>query len=63
MLIRYALSKGVTVAIVGCGGAAEVATLADAGRRFKPLSRADANQLEMLFQPLARKYAFYRGVI
>lgn len=63
MLIRYALSKGVTVAIVGCGGAAEVATLADAGRRFKPLSRAHANQLEILFEPLARKYAFYRGVI
>jgi len=63
MLIRYALTRGVTVAIVGCGGAAEVATLAAAARPFKPLNRAHARQLEILFEPFARKYAFYRGVI
>ncbi|MFH1981847.1 MAG: aldo/keto reductase [Pseudomonadota bacterium] len=63
LLIRYALSRGVTVAIVGCGGAAEVAALAQTARPFKPLSRAHADQLEILFEPFARKYAFYRGVI
>jgi len=63
MLIRYALSKGITVAIVGCSAASEVATLAAAGRRFKPLSPAHAGQLEILFEPFATKYAFYRGVI
>ncbi len=63
MLIRYAMSKGITVAIVGCSAASEVATLAATGRRFKPLSRAHAGQLEILFEPLATKYAFYRGVI
>ena len=63
MLIRYALAQEVTVAIVGCGGAAEAKALADAGRPVRPLNSAHAKQLEILFEPFAQKYAFYRGVI
>jgi len=63
LLIRYALSQDITVAIVGCSSAAEVATLADAARDFRPLS-ADKNlQLEKVFEPYARRLAYYRGTL
>ena len=38
MLIRFAVSCGITVAIVGCSSEAEVLTLAQIGREFIPLS-------------------------
>lgn len=63
MLIRYALTKGATLVIVGCTAPAEVAILAKAARPFKPLGPAHVRQMERLFAPLAAKYAFYRGVL
>jgi len=63
LLIRYALSRGVTVAIVGCSDPEEVKTLADTGREFEPLSDSDISLLAKAFEPHARRLAFYRGVI
>lgn len=63
LLIRYALSHDITVAIVGCSSPAEVQTLADTGRNAEPLSDSEKNRLESHFKPHARRLAFYRGVI
>jgi aryl-alcohol dehydrogenase-like predicted oxidoreductase len=61
MLIRYALSFDVTVAIVGCATPTEVQTLAAAGG-MPPLSERERGELVKIFQPYAAKMAFYRGV-
>lgn len=63
LLIRYALDRGVTVAIVGCSTPAEVAALADIGRSGEPLSTDEHRRLLDMFTPQARKLAFYRGVV
>jgi aryl-alcohol dehydrogenase-like predicted oxidoreductase len=61
LLIRYALSQGVTVAIVGCSRPEEVKALADAGRDFIPFSSEELREIEARFEPYARGLAFYRG--
>jgi len=63
LLIRYALSRDITVAIVGCSSAEEVNTLADTGREFKTLSVSEMSRLVEVFEPYARRLAYYRGVI
>jgi aryl-alcohol dehydrogenase-like predicted oxidoreductase len=63
VLIRYALSHDITVAIVGCSSPAEVQILANTGRDSEPLSAEEKDRLESLFKPHARRLAFYRGVI
>ena len=63
LLIRYALSQDITVAIVGCSSAQEVDTLADAARDFKPLTVDENAQLLQVFEPYARRLAYYRGVL
>lgn len=63
LLIRYALSHGVTVGIVGCSSPDEVQTLARAGRDRTPLAEAEKKRLVSVFKPYSRKLAFYRGVI
>jgi predicted aldo/keto reductase-like oxidoreductase len=63
LLIRYALSHDITVAIVGCSSAEEVTTLADSARDFKPLSDQEKLQLLKVFEPYARRLAYYRGVV
>lgn len=63
LLIRYALSHDITVAIVGCSSAEEVDTLADTGRNFKPLSEEERSQLLNVFEPHAKRLAYYRGVL
>jgi aryl-alcohol dehydrogenase-like predicted oxidoreductase len=62
LLIRYALDRGVTVAIAGCSTPAEVAALAEIGRSGEPLSTEEHDRLIDLFTPHARNLAFYRGV-
>jgi aryl-alcohol dehydrogenase-like predicted oxidoreductase len=62
-LIRYALSQGITLAIVGCSSPEEVRTLAEAGRDPAPLSEPEQHQLHEIFRPYARKLAYYRGVM
>jgi aryl-alcohol dehydrogenase-like predicted oxidoreductase len=63
MLIRYALARDITVAIVGCGTPEEVQVLAATGRDPKPMTVDEAARLEAVFAPYARKLAFYRGVM
>lgn len=63
LLIRYALSRDITLAIVGCSSPAEVRTLANAGGEFTPMSDEEQIDLEDRFRPAAKKLAYYRGVI
>ena len=63
MLIRYALSQQITVAIVGCSTPVHVRTLASMGRNFEPMSPEEQRSLVEWFQPHASKLAYYRGVI
>ncbi|MBW2192976.1 MAG: aldo/keto reductase [Deltaproteobacteria bacterium] len=63
LLVRYALSRDVNMAIVGCSTAEEVKTLADTGSAFKSLSDSEASRLVQVFEPHAGRLAYYRGVI
>jgi len=63
LLIRFALSQPISVAIVGCADATEVQTLAAAGRLAEPLDSDLVHQLVEAFRPYARRLAFYRGVL
>ncbi len=62
ILIRYALSFDVTVAIVGCATPAEVQALAAAGA-MPPLSVQERDEVTKIFAPYAAGMAFYRGVL
>ena len=61
LLLRFALSKGVNVAIVGCSSPREVQALARVGREFEPLTPEEETMLVDEFRPRARRLAFYRG--
>jgi len=61
LLIRYALSQGIDVAIVGCSTPEEVKTLAHVGRDSLPMSEEEQGNLVNAFRPHARRLAFYRG--
>jgi aryl-alcohol dehydrogenase-like predicted oxidoreductase len=63
LLIRYALSQDITVAIVGCSTPDEVRTLAKIGREPLPLSRDETSRLMAVFETYATRLAFYRGII
>ena len=47
LLIRFALSQNITVAIVGCSTPQEVQTLTYAGRDFKPLSTREQQEVKI----------------
>lgn len=61
LLIQYALSHEISLAIVGCSTPREVRTLAQAGRTFTPLSETMHQEIESAFKPIAHKLAYYRG--
>ncbi len=63
LLIRYALSQDISLAIVGCSTPEEVGLLASLGRDPEPLSAAEEERLLALFRPYARRLAFYRGAL
>ena len=63
ILMRYALSFDIDVAIVGCSTPAEVKTLAAAGAAPKLLTEKDQQFLLSIFKPIARRLAYYRGVL
>jgi len=63
MLIRFALSHDITVAIVGCSNSQEVHSLGKAGREFSPMSEAEIAELVQRFTLYASKLAFYQGVL
>lgn len=60
VLVRYALAREVSVAIVGCSTPAEVQALAAAGRSG-PLPEDEAAALVEVFRPHARELAYYRA--
>jgi aryl-alcohol dehydrogenase-like predicted oxidoreductase len=61
-LIRYALAREVTLAIVGCSSPNEVKTLAEAALAPHPMPPEEIDALHELFRPHYRKLAYYRGV-
>lgn len=61
LLIRYALSCNITLAIVGCSSPQEVRELA-AAADLPLLSDSEKEKITELFAPQARELAFYRGV-
>jgi predicted aldo/keto reductase-like oxidoreductase len=63
MLMRYALSQDITVAIVGCSTPQEVRALAKVGQDFEPLSQEEQASLVDRLRPYAEGLAYYRGVI
>ena len=63
VLIRFALSFPINMAIVGCATKQEVKTLAGIGQETNPLSEDDQAQVVERFKSFARQLAFYRGVI
>jgi aryl-alcohol dehydrogenase-like predicted oxidoreductase len=63
LLIKFALSQGITTAIVGCSSPLEVQTLAQVGREFEPMSQEEQTRVVQLFRPHAKNLAFYRGVL
>jgi len=63
LLIRFALSCDITLAIVGCSTPDEVRVLADAGRQQAPLTAGEKKAMVEPFLPVAEKLAFYRGSV
>ncbi len=63
LLLRFALSREISTAIVGCSNTREVQTLAQVGSVFQPLAAEEEKRLRELFRPHAKRMAFYRGVI
>ena len=63
LLIRYALSHDITVAIVGCSSPGEVQNLVKTGSSNKPITQQEKELLLQAFKPYSSKLAFYRGVI
>ncbi len=62
LLIRYALSCGITLAIVGCSSPQEVRELS-AAADLPLLSDSEKEKITELFAPHAKELAFYRGVL
>jgi len=63
LLIRFALSRDITTAIVGCSSPEEVQQLARLGEDDRPLDSAEEERLMDLFRPHAKSLAYYRGRI
>lgn len=63
VLIRYALSVGITLPVVGCSNRNEVRTLANIGKANQPLPSAEKEELLELLRPYAARLAFYRGLL
>ncbi len=63
LLLKYALSQEISLAIVGCSTPEEVRLLAQVGRDPEPLSIEEQERMLGLFRPYARRLAFYRGVV
>ena len=63
LLVRFALSYDITLAIVGCSTPDEVQELADAGRDFTKLTLDEKKEIAKPFIPMSDRLAFYRGSI
>ncbi len=63
LLVRFALSCDITLAIAGCSTPDEVRELANAGRHQVPLTSAERKEIVKPFIPAAERLAFYRGSV
>ncbi len=63
LLVRFALSCDITLAIAGCSTSDEVKELANAGRQQAHLTSAERKEIVKPFIPAAEKLAFYRGSV
>jgi len=63
LLIRFALSQPITVAVIGCSNGAHARSLAEAGRNFTPLTREEQQKIVGIFRPYAERLSFYRRSI
>lgn len=63
LLIRFALSYDITVAIVGCRTPDEVETLVKAGNQSSLLTRNERDEIVKPYMRMAQRLAFYRGSI
>ena len=61
LLVRFALSHEITLAIVGCSSEDEVAQLVKAGSDKKPLTSGERKQIMNPYRESARQLAYYRG--
>lgn len=61
LLIRYALSLGITLPVIGCSTPAEVQVIANTSG-MEPLSAVEMKMIEDRFRSHAQRLAFYRGV-
>lgn len=62
-LIRFALSQDVDLVIVGCSTPDEVRSLSRQGREHTPMDEKEQNRMTEMIRPLAKRLAYYRGVI
>jgi len=62
VLIRYALSYDISLAIVGCSTPEEASMLVHTACSKEPLSKEESSQLVQIFTPYAKRLAFYRDV-
>ena len=63
MLICFALSYEITVAIVGCSTAAEVKALAAIGREQTTFTEEEKTRILHAFESRSKQLAYYRGVL
>ncbi len=63
LLIRFALSCGISLAVAGCSSPDEVREMALAGRHQPPLTSAERKEIVKPFIPAAERLAFYRGSV
>jgi aryl-alcohol dehydrogenase-like predicted oxidoreductase len=63
ILIRYALSFNISLAIVGCSSPEHVHMLSIAGKQADPMNDSEKTALESPFEPMVNRLAYYRGIL
>lgn len=61
LLVRFAISHEITLAIVGCSSVNEVSELAKAGSTDGKLTLDERNEIMKPYRQMAKKLAYYRG--
>lgn len=63
LLVRFALSHEITLAIVGCSSVNEVSELAGAGKTDRKLSLDERKEIMKPYMQMAQELAYYRGSV
>ncbi len=59
-LVAYALSQAVSLVVIGCDTPAQVRHLAEAARKFTPMTPEEQRTLEKAVAPMARQLMYYK---